>query len=230
MYNLPQRLFAEFVGTFVVVLVSAGVICTDAFLRQQNQHPVGILGIALAQGLVYAVMVTSLHHVSGGHLNPAVTVGFWVTRKLSTLDTIAYAIVQLAGASLAAYILSAMLAEAVWRPVGLGSPMLATDFTRMHGMLLEGLLTFVLVFVFFATIADPNGATARNMGLAVGFAVTVGALLGNPFTGACMNPAMAFGPALAAHHWTNQGTYWVGPLMGGILGAWVYSSAFMQRS
>jgi glycerol uptake facilitator protein len=230
LYNLAQRLFAEFVGTFVVVFVGAGVICTDEFLRQQNQHPLGILGIALAQGLVYAAMVTSLHHVSGGHLNPAVTVGFWVTRKLSTLDAIGYAIVQLAGASLAAYLLSGSLAEAVWRPVGLGSPMLATDFTRMHGMLLEGLLTFFLVFVFFATIADPNGATARNMGLAVGFAVAFGALLAGPFTGACMNPATAFGTALAAHHWTNQGTYWVGPLMGGILGAWVYSTAFLQRS
>ena len=108
--------------------------------------------------------------------------------------------------------------------------MLATDFTRMHGMLLEGLLTFFLVLVFFATIADPNGATARNMGLAVGFAVAFGVLLGSPFTGSCMNPATAFGTALAAHHWTNQGTYWVGPLMGGILGAWVYSSAFLQRS
>ena len=230
MYNLAQRVFAEFAGTFAFVFIAAGVICSDDFLRQQSQHPLGVLGIALAQGLIYGVMVTSVHHISGGHLNPAVTVGFWVTRKLSTLDALLYTVAQLAGSVLAALALSAILAESIWRPVGLGSPMLAADFTRMHGMLLEGLLTFILVFVFFATIGDPNGATPRNMGLAVGFTVAVGALFGNPFTGACMNPAMPFGPALAAHHWTNQGTYWVGPLMGGILGAWVYSSAFMQRS
>lgn len=230
MYNVAQRLFAEFAGTFVVVFISAGVICTDEFLRQQNQHPLGILGIALAQGLVYAVMVTSLQHVSGGHLNPAVTVGFWVTRKLSTVDAVGYCIVQLVGASLAAFALSAILAESVWRPVGLGSPQLATDFTRMHGMLLEGLLTFFIVFVFFATIADPNGPSPRNSGLSVGLALASASLLASPFSGACLNPALAFGPALAAHHWTNQGTYWVGPLMGGILGAWVYSSVLTQRS
>jgi len=174
-------------------------------LRAQGQHGIGVLGIAIAYGLATAVMVTAVGHISGGHLNPAVTIGFWVTKKISTLD-------------------------AIWRTVGLGTPDLALDFTRAHGMVLEGIATFLLVLVVFGTAADPNGAFNRIAGLAIGLAVTMDVLVAGPFTGAAMNPARAFGPALVAHHWQNQGVYWVGPLFGGVVAGWIYGSFLLKES
>ena len=100
MYSKPQKLVAEFFGTFALIFFGVGSICADQFLRSSSNGQVGLglLGIALAQGLAIGIMVTSLGHISGGHFNPAITIGFWVTRKLSTFDTLAYWIAQLAGA------------------------------------------------------------------------------------------------------------------------------------
>ena len=99
MYSKPQKLVAEFVGTFALIFFGAGSICADQFLRSSSngQIGLGLLGIALAHGLAIGIMVTSLGHISGGHFNPAITIGFWVTRKISTFDTMAYWIAQLAG-------------------------------------------------------------------------------------------------------------------------------------
>ncbi len=98
----------------------------------------------------------------------------------------------------------------------------------MHGMILEATLAFVLVFVFFATVVDLRGVSNRLAGFAVGLTVTMGTLFGYPFTGAAMNPARAFGPALAAHHWSNHGVYWVGPLFGGVLAGVIYDRLFLR--
>ena len=105
MYSKPQKLAAEFIGTFALIFFGAGSICADQFLRTSSNGQVGLglLGIALAHGLAIGIMVSSLGHISGGHFNPAITIGFWVTRKLSTFDTVAYWIAQLAGGVAAAY-------------------------------------------------------------------------------------------------------------------------------
>ena len=231
MYSLTQKLLAEFFGTFAVVFFAAGALCADQYLRASGQGSITILGLALAYGLTVGVMVTSIGHVSGGHLNPAVTVGFWVSRRLSTLETILYTAAQLLGAIAAAYALVVIIPDSSWRPEALGSitPTLAPDFTRLHGMLLEGVMTFFLVFVFFATNVDAKGAFHKVAGLAIGLAVTVDALCGLPFTGAAVNPARAFGPALVTrNHWTNHGVYWVGPLLGGVLAGVIYDRIFLS--
>jgi glycerol uptake facilitator-like aquaporin len=98
----------------------------------------------------------------------------------------------------------------------------------MHAMILEAVLTFILVFVFFATVVDPRSLAHRLAGFAVGLAVAAGMLVGYPFTGAAMNPARAFGPALVARHWSNHGVYWVGPLFGGVLAAVIYDRFFLR--
>ncbi len=124
-----------------------------------------------------------------------------------------------------------MLPESIWRPVSLGAPDLSSDFTRLHGMALEAVLTFIVVLVQFATVVDVRGAFRHVAGLAVGLAVTIGYLVGAPFTGAAMNPARAFGPdlALTPHHWQNHGVYWVGPLLGGVLAAVIYDRVFLRN-
>jgi MIP family channel proteins len=228
-YGIFQKLLAEFIGTFGLVFISAGSVCADAYLRSQAQHGIGILGVAAAYGLAMAALVSSLAHISGGHLNPAVTIAYWVTKRISTLDAIAYWLAQLFGATLAALALSWAVSEGIWRAVGLGTPDLGPDVTRSHGMVLEGIVTFLLVMVVFATIADPNGAYKRISGLAVGLTVMMGALVAGPFTGAAMNPARAFGPALVARHWQNHGVYWVGALAGGVLAGWIYGTVFLKQ-
>ena len=228
MYSLPQKLLAEFTGTFAIVFTAAGVICGDQYLRAAGQASPGLLGYALAYGLVTAGVVSALGHVSGAHLNPAITIGSWVTKRLGTLPALFYCVAQLAGATAAGYLLVAILPEAAWRPVSLGATDLAPDFTRMHGMLLEGVATFFVVLVYFAAAFDAEGVFRQFGAAAVGLTVTAGVLLGQPFTGASLNPARTFGPALAAHHWINHGVYWVGPLFGGLLGAVVFDRLFAR--
>jgi glycerol uptake facilitator protein len=228
LYSLPQKLLAEFVGTFAVVFVAAGAVCADQYLRAAGQSGTGLLGYAAAYGLVTVAMVSALGHVSGGHLNPAITIGSWVTKRLGTLSALFYCLAQLAGAAAAAYLLVAILPEPAWRPVSLGATDLAPDFTRMHGMLLEGVATFFVVVVYFASSLDADGAFRSLGGWTAGVAVAGMVLLTQPFTGASLNPARTFGPALAAHHWINHGVYWVGPLFGGLLGAVAFDRVFAR--
>jgi MIP family channel proteins len=228
MYNKPQKLVAEFVGTFALIFFGAGSICADQFLRASGAGGLGLLGIALAHGLAIGIMVSALGHISGGHFNPAISIGFWVTRKLSTFDTLAYWAAQLAGATVAAYLLRLLPVE-VWGSVQLGTPALASGITRTNGMIFEGIMTFFLVFVVFATAVDERGAFNKIAGFAIGLTITMGALFGGPFTGAALNPARAFGPALASNHWANHGVYWVGPLAGGVCAAWLYDTLFLTR-
>src|SRR5580704_6839485 len=107
MYSTPQKMLAEFVGTFALIFMGVGSICADKFIiAGGNPGGLGLLGIAAAHGLAIAIMVTAVGHISGGHLNPAVTIGFWVTRRIGTLQTLAYWVAQLAGATFAAYLLT----------------------------------------------------------------------------------------------------------------------------
>ena len=228
MYSLTQKLFAEFVGTFTLIFIGVGSICADQYLRASGQSGAGLLAIAAAHGLAIAIMASAVGHISGGHFNPAVTIGFWVTKRLGTTQTLCYWIAQLAGATAAAYLIIAILPDSVWRPVGLGTPDLASDFTRMHGMLLEAATSFLLVWVVFATAADAKGAFNKIAGFAIGLTVTMDILFAGPFTGAAMNPARAFGPALASHHWANHGVYWVGPLFGGVLAGVIYDRLYLR--
>ncbi|HKQ87394.1 MAG TPA: MIP/aquaporin family protein [Candidatus Acidoferrales bacterium] len=228
MYSLPQKLVAEFVGTFTLIFIGAGSICADQYLRAAGQPGLGVLAIAAAHGLAIAIMVTAIGHISGGHLNPAVTIGFWVTRRLGTIQSLCYWFAQLAGAVFAAYLLTLIIPEATWSACALGTPALASDFTRLHGMAIEAVTSFLLVFVVFATAADSKGAFGKIAGFAIGLTITMDILIAGPFTGAAMNPARAFGPALVSRHWGNQGVYWVGPLIGGVIAGFLYNAVFLR--
>src|SRR5262249_38392829 len=156
--------------------------------------------------------------------NPAVTIGLWVMRRLGWMHSLLYVIAQLLGGVAAAYTLVGILPDAPWRFDVLRwiTPETITDFSRWNAMLMEGVLTAIVVFVYSATMVDSDTGTSekgsgtrigsRIGGLAVGLTVAIEAFVGAPFTGAAMNPARSFGPALATHHWQNHGVYWVGPL------------------
>jgi MIP family channel proteins len=228
MYSTAQKLTAEFIGTFALIFFGAGAICADQFLHGAGN--LGLFGIAAAHGLAIAIMVSALGHISGGHFNPAVTIGFWVTKRVSTVEVLLYWAAQLAGAVAAAFLLKAVIPEDTWRAVALGTPTLVRDFSRLSAMVLEAVTTFFLVLVVFATAVDEKGTFRSIAGFGIGLTITLGIMVAGPFTGAALNPARAFGPALAATHWASQGVYWVGPLAGGFLAGLLYDSAFLKRS
>src|SRR5580704_13256127 len=114
MYTTFQKLFAEFLGTFAVVFFA---VCADRFL--QTSGGIGLLGIALASGLAMAIMVSSLGHISGGHFNPAITIGFWVTKRIGTLDAFLYWAAQLVGGIAAAFLLRSIIPDETWHAVAL---------------------------------------------------------------------------------------------------------------
>jgi MIP family channel proteins len=227
MYNIPQKLTAEFLGTFALIFFGAGSICADQYLHSTGG--IGLLAIALAHGLAIAIMVSALGHISGGHFNPAITIGFWVTKRMNTLDVILYWVAQLAGAVAAAFLLKAVVPEETWRAVALGTPELVRDFPRLSGMVLEAVTTFFLVLMVFATAVDEKGTFRSIAGFAIGLSITLGILVAGPFTGAALNPARSFGPALASSHWANWGVYWVGPLAGGFLAGLLYDSLYLKK-
>jgi MIP family channel proteins len=228
MYNVLQKLTAEFLGTFALVFFGEGAICADQFLHGAGS--LGVFGIAAAHGLAIAVMFAAFAQVSGAHFNPAVTIGFWVTKRISTLDVLLYWATQLAGAIAAAFVLKAIVPEDTWRAVALGTPEMIRDLPRLSAMILEALATFFFVLIFFATAVDEGQSTSRSIaGFAIGLTFALGVMVTGPFTGGALNPARALGPALASSHWANWGVYWVGPLAGGFLAGLLYDSLYLKK-
>jgi aquaporin Z len=175
-------------------------------------------------------MVSAFGHVSGGHFNPAVSIGFWVTKRIGTLDAFLYWAAQILGGIAAAFLLRSVIPEETWRAVSLGTPALLRDFPVVSAMILEAVTSFFLVLVVFATAVDERGAFRAIAGFGIGLTITLGILAIGPYTGGALNPARAFGPALASHHWTNQGVYWIGPLAGGFLAGLLYDSLYLKKA
>jgi len=215
-----QRGFAEFVGTFALIFVGAGSIIAT--------HGGNLTAIALAHGLVIAVMASAVGHISGGHFNPAVTFAFVVTRKIEIHLAAAYWFAQLMAAILAAFLLEAVLPQPQVDAVNLGAPSLGPGIGAGGGVVIEAVLTFFLVWVIFATAADPRGAFASIAGLAIGFTITLDIFMGGPYTGAAMNPARALGPELVQNFWSDAWVYWVGPLIGAALAALAYEFFYLH--
>jgi aquaporin TIP len=206
---------AEFIGTFALIFVGIGAIKTAG---------TDTLAVALAHGLTIAAFVAATMHISGGQLNPAVTFGLVCGGHMSIAKAIRYWIAQLLGATAAAFICLGLFARDV---VVNGTPQLASDLTPGQGILVEAILTFFLVFVVHGTAVDERAQRAVGA-LAIGSTITLDILFGGPLTGAAMNPARVFGPAVAANFWKGHYIYWVGPLLGGALGGLVYR-IFIER-
>lgn len=213
-YVIPA--LAEFVGTFIFVFIGAGSIVTNTYLH----GTVGLIGIALAHGLTLSIVISVFGATSGGHFNPAVTIGFMITQRIVRLVGIAYIVAQLAGATLAGLLLRALFSTAVWQSAQLGTPSLAPDVSPGTGILLEAILTFFLLIAIFGTAVDERAPKLGGFG--IGLAVLADILMGGPLTGASMNPARTFGPALAGGFWDNNFVYWIGPITGAIIAVLFY--------
>jgi MIP family channel proteins len=232
-----RRGFAEFVGTFALIFIGAGSICAlttlfePAITGAQAQGVYGgltLVSVALAHGLVIGVMASAVGHISGGHFNPAVTLGFLVTRRIAPSLAVVYWSVQFLGATAAAALLRWFFSDRVQQLTNLGTPSLGSGIDSWQGIVIELILTFFLVWVIFATAADPGGTFKSIAGLAIGFTITLDILMGGPLTGAAMNPARAFGPELLSRDWTDWWVWYVGPFVGGALAALAYDWLYLR--
>lgn len=219
-----KPLLAELLGTFTLIFAGAGAIIAN----EATRGGVGLLGIALVHGLAIGVMVSALGAVSGGHFNPAVTCGFLAAGRMKLGRAIAYAVAQLLGATLGGLALWAGFPHAAASAAHLGVPALGGGTSAAAGLLLEAVGAFFLVTVVFGTAVHPQAP--RLGGLAIGLTITMDILAFGPLTGAAVNPARAFGPALAAGEWANQFVYWIGPLAGGAVAGWLYSGAYLGEA
>src|SRR6266487_2122328 len=232
-----RRGFAEFVGTFAFVFVGAGSVLSiakalaPAIVNAQALDVYGgltLVGVALANGLAIAVLVSAVGHISGGHLNPAVTLGFLITRRIAPSLAVVYWSMQFAGAAAAAALLRWFYPETARRLTNLGAPGLSSGVTVWQGLVIEIVLTFFLVWVIFATAADPGGSFKSIAGLAIGLTITLDILMGGPLTGAAMNPARAFGPELVQNDWTKWWIWYAGPAVGACVAAVTYEWLYLR--
>jgi aquaporin TIP len=225
---MAQRLVAEAVGTFTLIFIGAGSIVA-ASISGLGSGGAGLITVALAHGLAIGVMVSAVGHVSGGHFNPAVTVGAWVTRRMGTGAAVAYVVVQLVGALLGALALRLVLPGLAWDPVALGTPLVTPGIADWQAIAIEAILTFFLVWVVFATALDPDGSFGKIAGLAIGFTIAMDIMMGGPFTGAAMNPARSLGPAIVSGELTGAWVYVLGPVIGATVAALLYDLGIMRR-
>lgn len=224
--NLKSYL-AEMIGTFALVFAGAGSVCMD----QLTGGRVGIVGIALAYGLVVMVMTSTYGPISGGHFNPAVTIAMLIGQRIDSIKCVFYVISQLFGAAIAALFLSAVLhahPDLVSSPPFLG----ACDLSGVGfkaATLLEAVMTFFLVSTIYATTIDSRGCAA-GAPLAIGMTAAFCVLAAGPLTGAALNPARAFGPAVVSGHWANWYVYWVGPIAGGAAASLLHENLYLEKS
>ena len=213
-----RRGVAEFIGTFALIFIGCGSV---AFART-------LTDVALAHGFVIAVFVSALAFASGAHFNPAITLGFLVTRRIGVTLALFYWVVQFAAAAIAAVVLNWVLPNAIATQSKLGVPSLGAGIGAGAGVVVEAILTFFLVFVVFATAVDERGAFKQIAGLAIGFTISLDILMGGVLTGAAMNPARAFGPQLVGDYWANFWVWYVGPLAGAAVAVSVYELVYLR--
>jgi aquaporin Z len=220
---------AELAGTFLFFFVGIGAVASLERMSVNGTFVDGataVIVIALAHGVVLAVLVSALGVISGAHFNPAVTFGVWLAGKLEWHRAAAYVVAQLIGAILGAWAVRVVI-PATLSP-SLGIPALGADVSPAAGIIVETILTVILLIAVFGTAVDPRAP--KIGGLAIGFAVAADILMGGPLTGAAMNPARWFGPAAVKGIWDNWYVWIIGPLLGAAIVALAYRYLFAEEA
>jgi aquaporin Z len=205
--GLTKRLIVEFLGPFALCFAGIGTIV----MTQGGD----IVAIALAHGLAIGLMVMAVGHVSGGHFNPAVTSAMIATRKIDPQTGLMYIVAQLAGAGVAAIAILLTFPESMTDPVNLAVPAVGPGFSSGNALIAEIITTFFLVFVIFGIAVDKR-SPKPVYGLVIGLTITMGILATGAVSGAALNPARWFGPALIGGHFDNLWIWIAGPILGGV--------------
>lgn len=214
-----SKFIAEAIGTFCLVFAGTGAIIVNQVSEGQVTH----VGVSLVFGLVVLAMIYAIGHISGAHMNPAVTLGFLSVGRLPSREVMPYLSAQLIGAILASAILRFTFPAATT----LGQTIPVGPWAQ--SFVLETIMTFILMFVIMGVATDER-AEGSIAGIAIGATIALEALLGGPISGASMNPTRSFAPALLsgsfAHHWI----YWIAPILGSVSGAWAYRTVQCDAS
>ncbi len=222
MENTAKAAVAEFIATFALIFVGAGAVIMNA------NGQLDLTGVALASGFVLFIMISVTAHLSGGLVNPAVTIALWTTGKLPSARAGVLILAQLLGGVAGALLLKALEPKILFDAGSGGIPALAPLYSVGKGILFEAVGTFFLVFAFFATMVDDRGPFKLTGGLTVGLVMAFDMMVFFPLTGAAMNPARWFGPAVATADYTDWYVWIVGPVAGGIIAGVVYWYAFLK--
>lgn len=222
MESLGKAAVAEFVATFALIFVGAGAVIVA------SSGQLDLVGVALAHGLVLAVMVSVTGHISGGQVNPAVTIALWAAGKIGTQRGAVLIVAQMVGAVMGALLLRYVVGDAAFDAGGAGAPALAPSVAVGKGIVIEAILTFFLVFVVFGTAVDDKGPWNKTAGFTIGFTIAFDILAFGPLTGAAMNPARWFGPALVGGIWENAVVWIVGPISGAIIAGVLYTAVLLR--
>lgn len=205
-----RRYTAELIGTFALVAIGPGAIMVSA-----STHAFGHVGVALAFGLVITLAVAATGHLSGAHINPAVTIGFWSVGRFPRRDVVPYVLAQAAGATAAAALLRWILGPVA--SIGATVPSISLDRAFVVELGYSGLLAFVIMAVATEQKSPPAVAP-----FAIGATVFAGALVAGPLTGGSFNPARSLGPAVVSGVWTTHWMYWAAPIIGMLLAMRLY--------
>lgn len=213
--KLSSALIAEFVGTFALIFIGAGAGAIGQ---------AGLVGVAFAHGFVIFAFAYAYGHISGTHLNPAVTIGLWAGRQVDTARAVGYIVAQILGGIAGAFLLKTVAGP---NASSLGVTTLAPGIDPAMGMVIELVLTFFLVNTIYN--AAVSGKAGNMAGAAIGLTLVFAILMGGPLTGASLNPARTLGPAIASGVFDNVWVYLVGPPLGGILAAILYRTVLAEK-
>ncbi len=229
MVNL-RNWFAEGIATYCLVFFGPLSVMLSVVAFGDGLSTEAILMISFAHGSAIGLMVYAFGHVSGAHINPAVTIPMIITRKIGIADGVGYIVLQLVGAVAAAFTLKAVLPE-LGAAVNFGTqaPGELINSSATSAVGLEAIFTFFLVTVIFMTAVHKKAA-AGIQGISIGGMVFLLHIVGVPLTGASMNPARTFGPALASGFWEFHWVYWVGPIIGGIIAGLIMNYVFVKKA
>jgi aquaporin Z len=217
---------AEFLGTFFLCFAGIAAILSSTSVVGGG---LGIVGIALAHGLALSIAVNAFGGVSGGHCNPAVTAGMLSTGRISPANAAVYVVAQCLGATVAALACKSVFPAEAVAMANLGIPLPAAWATTGTIVTLEFIMTFLLMTAVFGTAVDERGKAVKIGGLGIGLTVTFDILAGGAVTGASMNPARSFGPALVQGHWEWHLLYWVAPIAGAVVAAQIYDKLILAK-
>ena len=227
----PRNWFAEAIATYALVFFGPLSIILSVVAFGDGLSIESIIMISLGHGAAVGLMVYAFGHISGAHINPAVTIPMMITKKISVQDGIGYIIFQLIGAVVAAFSLKAILPE-IGAKVNFGTqggPSELLNSSIASGIAVEIILTFFLVTVIFLTAVHKKAAAGIH-GISIGGIVFLLHLVGVPLTGASMNPARTFGPAVVSGFWELHWLYWVAPIIGGIIAGVIMNYVFVNKA
>jgi aquaporin TIP len=214
-----KNAIVEFVGTFALIFVGAGSIIATGGKD--------LVAIALAHGLAIGLMVAAAGHISGGVYNPSLTVALVVVRRIGVTRGVYYIVAQLLGATVAALALKTIFASAAVAAVNLGTPSVGSGVGTAAALIAEIIMTFFLMYSVFGVAIDSRGARAIA-GLVIGLTITMDIFVGGGLTGAAMNPARWFGPAIVQGAFADWWIYWVGPIVGATLAALLWNEVYLK--